>query len=211
MSIIYYIKKSIKKIIFSFDFRTFREFNSFPFNPEMPLSVNRNNTFIECIQILKDTKTYFRVTDGTVLGIYRDGKLIEHDNDIDVDVIVYDKNDVLRLIDRFAEKKYTIGRIVYYENKIQQLVFFNKYKDIFDVLFWWQNDNKYYNFSERGFVRSQDILYFKNLSFINFLDLEIPAPFDLEKWLVIRYGEDWNTPKTFKSDWKLECFDIEKI
>jgi phosphorylcholine metabolism protein LicD len=209
----YKLKYLLKKILFTFSkvFSEFSEFNSFPFNPELPLSDNKLNTLLECVKILKENKIHFRLTDGTILGIYRDHKLIEHDNDIDVDVIAYDRNVVDNLIYEFLKKKYTIGRIVFYKNKIQQIVFFNKNKDIFDILFWWEKENVLYNYSERGFVRSQEIIYFKNLSKINFLGEEMPAPSQLEKWLELRYGKDWRIPKTSKGDWKLECFDMEKI
>lgn len=209
----YKLKFFVKKVLFKFSriINDYSEFNSFPFNPELPLSEYKHDTFVECINLLKDNEMYFRVTDGTILGIYRDRSLIAHDNDIDVDAIIKDDQVIKKLINSFSHKNYKIGRIVYRHDKIQQIVFYNLNEDIFDILFWWEDNNVLYNFSEKGYVRTQDTYYFNNLSQVEFLGLQIPAPFDLDKWLELRYGEDWKTPKTFKGDWKLDCFDLKKL
>ena len=78
----------------------------------------------------------------------------------------------------------------------------------FDILFWYVENSQVVNYSERNFERKQDLKYFKNLNKHTFNEVDYPIPSHIEDWLVLRYGNDWNIPKTSKGDWKEECFDI---
>lgn len=156
----------------------------------------------------------YRLTDGTALGIYRSGEFIEHDDDVDIDIL----NPKLRQIKEVKKvfKKrfgYKIGREVYYKNKIQQLVFYDDNGYVFDMVFWYSRGDQIENYCERGFERLQLAAYFdvKKLHYIDFYGDRYPMPSSIESWLVDRYGPDWKTPKRYKGDWKEECYDIRKL
>ena len=51
-----------------------------------------DRNFLDTISILNKNKVDYWVCHGTLLGIIRDGKLIEWDNDIDIGVIKSEKN-----------------------------------------------------------------------------------------------------------------------
>ena len=51
----------------------------------------------------------------------------------------------------------------------------------------------------------------ENLGSFNFRGKQYPMPGAIEEWLEMRYGNDWRVPKTYKGDWKEECFDMKKI
>jgi len=77
------------------------------------------------------------------------------------------------------------------------------------MIFWYQEGERVVNYSERNFERAQDMKYFQASSEVQFQGRSYPAPAPLEEWLEMRYGMDWRIPKTFKSDWKEECFDMQ--
>ncbi|MDN3608484.1 LicD family protein [Vibrio ostreicida] len=202
-SAMFFIKK-----IFS---NQFIEYHFFDFDINKPLPENSYIVMDECCEILSNLKIKYRLTDGTVLGLYREGSFIAHDNDIDVDVFDIEVGDVSRIVNEFKQSGYKIGRIARHLNLTQQIVFYNKENVIFDILFWYQNDDLYENHSERGYVRKQELRYFQKLDVIKFKSKKYFIPGDIEDWLVARYGPDWKVPKTYKGDWKDDCFDLELI
>ncbi len=211
MNLIFIAKRIIKKIIFGINRDVFREFNSFPVNNNGVLSGEAAKDLTRCCIMVESLQLNYRLADGTILGIYRDGRLIPHDNDIDIDVLVLENLDAGKIHAVFVSNGFRLGRKVYYQGKIQQLAYYNKFTyDIFDMIFWYPDGDRVVNYSERNFERTQDMKYFNSSSQIQFQGRRYPAPAPLEEWLEMRYGKDWKIPKTFKSDWKEECFDMQK-
>jgi phosphorylcholine metabolism protein LicD len=209
MNFLFPIKRFIKFVLFKLSFDEFKDFNSFKSNNNKPLTSNAINDLKICCTIVESMGHTYRLSDGTILGIYRDHCLISHDNDIDIDIIYTNEINSNEFIELFKNKGYMLGRIALYRGLLQQLTFFNiKTHDIFDIVFWHKNDNKLITYCERGFKRIQEIKYFDRISIIHFEGRDYPAPSLLEEWLSIRYGNDWKTPKTIKNDWKEECYDI---
>ncbi len=189
--------------------RDFIEYHYFPFNSDKPMPKDGDKVMAKFCTLLEELNVKYRITDGTVLGLYREGKFISHDNDIDIDVLGIDK---WKIIDRtFKKEGMTLGRKAIYKGKIQQLVYYTKSEIIFDILFWYEKRGKVFNYSERNFERSQNIKFFDNLGKIEFKNKNYPVPAPIEPWLELRYGLDWKIPKTFKGDWKEECFDLKKM
>ncbi len=208
----FYIKRLIKHIIFMLKIDNFREFNSFPANNNSPLTLNAANDLNICCTIIESLSLKYRLSDGTALGLFRDGGIIPHDNDIDIDIVFSPKIDENEIIKSFKNKGYILARKVYYRGSLQQLAFFNKTTfDVFDMVFWYKKGDEIYNYSERNFERKQDGKYFEKLSEIFFKGKKYPLPAQTENWLEMRYGKDWRIPKAFKSDWKNECFDMQEI
>lgn len=204
------IKRLIKKLLFQIDRGEFREFNSFIGDNNNVLSNDAVRDLAKCCEVVENLKMKYRLSDGTILGIYRDGSLIPHDNDIDIDVLVSNDLNEKLIHDTFTSLGFRLGRKVYYQGRIQQLAYFNgKTHDIFDMIFWYPDRDQVVNYSERNFERTQDLKYFQESSEIVFQGRSYPVPAPLEEWLEMRYGKDWKTPKTYKGDWKEECFDMQ--
>jgi len=212
MNFIFYLKRILKYLIFYLDNSFFKEFNSLPKNAGKKLSSKANLILSEGCNIIKSQNLKFRLTDGTILGIYRDGGFIKHDNDMDIDVLVNKNLDEKKIEKIFNNRGFLTGRKVFYKNKIQQLAFFNiESMDIFDIIFWYVKEKLVYNYSEKNFERTQELKFFKNLPIIDFMNKKYPIPSLTKKWLKMRYGKDWNIPKKSKGDWKEECFDMKSI
>lgn len=206
----YLIKSKIKYFYFLLTWKyLFCEFHQFPFNNNKPLGENAWLTMAKCCKIIEQLDIPYRITDGTVLGLYRQGDFIAHDNDIDVDILDCDNADILQ--EAMLENGLRLGRKVIYRHRIQQLVYFDANEAIFDIVFWYSEGSRIYNYSEKGYVRIQDKRFFENVDYFEYKGKQYPIPSNIEEWLVMRFGADWKIPKTYKDDWKKECGDIRTL
>ena len=123
---------------------------------------------------------------GTILGLYRDKHLIPHDSDYDIEILDkgydYDKlntilvNNGLRLI-----------RIMHHNNRFMQLAYRMKCGFIFDIYIYYKEHGKWKNYNDYGIlVHNKDNLPTSNI----------------EGYLELRYGKDWQTPKSKKESWE---------
>lgn len=191
----------------------FIEYQSFPFDTNQQMPDGAEKVMQRCCNIIKSLNINYRITDGTVLGLYRGGEFIAHDNDIDIDII--SDNMIKEIEKEFKSIGMTMGRKAIYKGKYHQIIFYTSNYTIFDIVIWHLNedDGKLYNYSERDYERVQDAKYFQQdkLQHIEFKGEKYPMPTPVEEWLEMRYGKDWKTPKTYKGDWKEECFDMKRI
>ena len=101
---------------------------------------------------LKDLNIIIRPSDGTLLGLLRDGCLIRHDNDLDFDILA--TNDSVEAFRNGFDATYlTLVRKVTYRNRLQQLTYRDKEGILIDFIFWWGDRNLLVNFSEAGYMR----------------------------------------------------------
>lgn len=208
------LKKYIKKILFMLSYyKDFRGYHHF----HVPKRVLKNSDYAlmesgcKCLEEIDGL--IYRITDGTILGLYRDGEFIKHDDDVDIDILYYNINQVKLIKGKLKKLGYIIGREAYYKGKIQQIAFYLENGFIFDIIFWHKIENEIYNYSEEGYERIQNYKYFdiEKLDYINFHNKSYPIPTPTEEWLEFRYGDDWKIPKTYKGDWKEECFDMSRL
>ena len=187
----------------------FRAFHHFPFNFNSPIPDGASEVMSMCCSALEKLNVNYRLTDGTILGLYRQGAFIPHDNDIDVDILDFGAMDLLRTSMKNLGMK--LGRKAVYKRQVHQLTYYSSNQVVFDMIFWYSIGNQIVNYSEEGYKRIQPKQYFTDLDSIKYDEKSYPMPSYIEEWLVLRYGEDWRTQKTYKDDWKKECFDLEKL
>ena len=82
--------------------KDFVEYHCFPFDANKPMPEGGDKIMAKFCTLLEELDVKYRITDGTILGLYREGKFISHDNDIDVDVLGVDK---WKEIDKSFKKK----------------------------------------------------------------------------------------------------------
>jgi hypothetical protein len=185
------------------------EFHYFPFDIHKPLPVGAAALMNQLCGVLEEIGVHYRITDGTVLGLYRNMAFIPHDNDIDIDVL--DCREADEVHRRMRAAGMHLGRRVYDHDKVQQLTYYSDDQIIFDIVFWYTVDDRIVNYEEPGYVREQPASYFVTLDSLTWNGRSYPAPSQLEDWLALRYGNDWNIPKQSKGDWKQECLDLTKL
>lgn len=188
--------------------RGYVDYYKFPFDVSFPLNEYAESVLYEGSKILESLGIIYYVCDGTILGIVRDNRLIAHDNDIDV--AVSDHVDLSRLIAEFEDKKYIVGRKVFFKGEIQQLIFYSKENVIFDICFWQSKaDGYYYHYvPEVPKGRRQPDEYFSAPDHVEFRGRNYPTHPNIQKWLQEHYGDDWRIPKKIKGDWRLDVKDI---
>lgn len=187
----------------------YSDYFSFPFDFNQPMPPNAEVVMKECCEALERLQVKYYITDGTALGLYRNGTFIPHDNDIDVDIIGVD--DVQKIHECFTKTLgMNLGRRLVYKDKVQQLIYYTNDYIIFDMVFWQADKDDYFNYiPESPYPRKQNKKYFVNSDKINFLGKEYPLHSPVVEWLEMRYGHDWMIPKTAKGDWKEDCHDFD--
>ena len=139
---------------------------------------------IEFCKILKECGVNYRILFGTLLGLYRDGKLIDHDLDMDIATTYSDHP---KLYDAIIEAEKRGFKIVRYS---------------FDILVTIFRDDVYidiYLFKERGknlkcSVYNLDKSCFIDKSVVKCNDTDLDTIPDPEKFFKEYYGGDWNKP-----------------
>jgi hypothetical protein len=217
--LIYYLKSTSFNIAFYLKIpqsRIFYEYHNFPFDISVPMPATAWKVMEECCTILIKNEVNYTLGWGTLLGIIRDSALIPHDTDIDVDVYDYDNPETI--IKLMKSNGYALGRYVskkkneQEKGKIQQLTFYSKDYVIFDILFWYNNNtNILHNYSENNHRLDLNIVFFQSHDFHLYNCYSYRIPNNTVGYLEVVYGKDWQTPKSSKGDWKVDCNIITEL
>lgn len=155
---------------------------------------------------------------GTLLGLYRDGKIIEYDYDLDMACWRLEKNDYLRLRSALEEKGFHLVRQFIWDTDILTETY--QYKEVLvDIEYYIKEGDKAqticFDFDDRTkltqTLQRQEIqgmnLYLYEFEGIELIEKEfnngIPCqvPKYMEKRIIEEYGVNWNTPDK-NHDWK---------
>lgn len=195
-------------IKFNLNFRHYKEYQFSTFNVLKPLPPDAIHKLILLLHYFEALKSlHIRISDGTLLGIVRDGCLIKHDNDIDFDLL-WSKEAEKDIVNLAKSKKWKLIRKVVYHGRIQQLAFYDENEVIFDFIFWVADERFCINFSEPGCYRVMPATFLVELTEKEINGMRYKIPLEIDSWLIYRYGKNWNVPQTEKGDWKLDCGDI---
>ena len=196
--------------IFLLNPKSFKEYQFAPFDILKPLHTTAGDK-------LKDLLRYFencsdievRISDGSLLGILRDGKLIEHDNDIDFDLVWSKRSE--KIIKKLSQdKNWKLIRKVTYKGRIQQLSYYDDLEIIYDFIFWSLDERFAINFSEPHCYRIMKEEFLTKLVKENIEGFDYLVPQAKLEWLNYRYGKNWKFPENSKKDWKIDCGDLGK-
>jgi len=163
---------------------------------------------IDAKEILNKIKVRHWITDGTLLGYFREGNIIEHDIDADLGCRIEDYTD--EIIPAFLRNGWSLVS-VYGEKKCGLELTFSKTKARVDIFFFYKEEDKLWHgaWTNDGRGNYNLIKYIYDdfdLKCINFLGTEFMAPADTLKYVMAKYGSSWDKPQK-KWDW---AFDPEK-
>ena len=156
----------------------------------------------EGTQILKSMKLKYWLSSGTMLGIHREGKLIDHD-DPDIDLGIQEPLDHEMLKEKFLSSDFTL-----FAEGTHQIVFI-KNKILFDMYFYKQVEDELHCFIEGLGTVVKPYKLFEKLGRVKFNGHYYPTPSPVGEYLRVRYG-DWETPKKRKVSWTKETPALKK-
>jgi len=173
------------------------------FNPETAIVL-----LAEATEICRKNNLRTWLTDGTLLGYYREGGFISHDLDMDMGAFIeeYDQN----LDSQFEKQGWQIIRKLGDKSRGLELTL-GKEDHHLDIFFFYKDDDTYWNACWQGikihgkrFRRMIKYSYEEfSLKKIEFLDYSFNVPDDTEKYLITKYGNGWKTPQK-DWDWALD-------
>jgi len=170
-------------------------------------------------RIMDEEKIEFWITCGLLLGLHRDGDMIKNDeDDIDINIWKKDFNKFRDVIYRLDEIGFTVGsRRRGFDHNISSLALRRNDCQI-DVKFMdIKNDKAFilmdmnYDVTEdkrrvptkpksyKAFIFPKEI--FEKFGVIRWHHLYLRCPKNIEEYLILRYGEDWRTPKYQFETW----------
>ena len=143
----------------------------------------------------KNSSNYF-ISVGTCLGIYRDNKLIEWDDDIDIDIIGSSYEKIVKKLIKYAIKNkypYKQGNNIFHP-KIN--IFINRVKVSIGKL-------SIGRFSKKTLFRPKTKIPLKLVQptkSFQFTDIKLRIPNKTEKYLAHLYGDSWQIPIRWESE-----------
>lgn len=178
----------------------FVEFSYFPFNSAQPLSS-------EALEVLSAVSTDLHslgvrafVSDGTLLGLVRDGNLIAHDNDLDFVVLGLGWNKAIgKIMKRNGLKLASLSRL---GARVYHMSFFDEAEHIVDFTFYEQVGSNYVSFRDSNYYFVIPLALVANLIWLEVGAARVRVPERSWDFLQLQYGKSWRTPEEQKHDWK---------
>jgi len=173
------------------------------------LPVDTDEVLKNCSNELEKNNTPYFLSWGNALGLYRDGKFIAHDSDIDFDIVDY--YDFDKIDEAMEQADLQLAQQITYKKQIQQLVYLSQSGVIIDVVFWRKKDEMLVTYCEPGYVLKLPSKLMRKPTYINYQGKLYPISSNPEEYLLTLYGPDWRTPAKSKGDWKDDCKIIHEM
>jgi hypothetical protein len=167
------------------------------------------SVFKTASEILDECNVEWQIGGGTLLGFYRDGDVIPHDTDLDVEVF-FDTHHVEKTVDtltyKFFQRGFRLVRTQHNDGKTPMQVAFVHHETniIVDIYcyYWDCASGEYVNYNEHGLLmRPTSSVKDTEDFFVESLLDTVKIPAEVEQYLLFRYGVDWETPKKSKANW----------
>jgi hypothetical protein len=140
------------------------------------------------VDVLENLSIKHSVVFGTLLGIYRDGELIEHDTDSDLAVWVQDQNKMIKLVKDLEDEQLILTR---FDGNILSFTRGGDYIDLYMYRAAESGSNILHCIPCFGTLTTND---FDNSNTITFHNRNLTCVHDPEEYFQKLYGSDWKTP-----------------
>ena len=145
------------------------------------------------VKLLEEEGVEYWLDFGTLLGLVRDGAIIEWDEDVDISIwqTSYDKLEKIK--PKLVELGYIVSNNINWGNK----VYLDHKRKIWTDIYYWKKDKKnMYKHASPGFnpkINTFSLSLLGNFTTINFKGKDFVVPEKYEEKLTKMY-QDWKTP-----------------
>jgi len=159
---------------------------------------NGNEVLLKAKAALDEVGVMFWLDYGTLLGVYRDGKLISYDTDVDVGVFLKDYSP--KIIEAFEKHGFQYERKIVVDEgnyAMEQSFSFRKVK--IDLFYYKKEGDKLISHlfpldKNKNFVVREIYTSYSDFKQIEFLDQAFNIPKDTDLRLEETYGKEWKIP-----------------
>ena len=170
------------------------------------------NYSTECLKLLtdkfKEKNIFHWIDSGTLLSAYRDGKMFDHDYDVDICIFKETKSDVIQILNELINEN-RLSIMFGTEGNIIMIEFFGH--DIksrrFDIYICERNGNFIGMLHYNGNFKFKSF-YIDELETIKLGDYEFNCPRHLSSFLKLRYGKDYMIPQYRCEELNKEWWEI---
>ena len=163
-----------------------------------PLRLNKTDALenlISAKEIFDSLGIDYWLTDGTLLGYYREHDFIKHDFDLDIGSFIKDYNG--KIITEFLDRDWKLRRILGRKDLGLELSFTRNDLTL-DIFFFYEENGKYWHAAWETTPKGFNMIkyYYEpfELTVGEFLGFNFKIPKDTLKYIVTKYGEGWNKP-----------------
>lgn len=153
------------------------------------------DNLVHAKKLLDELSVRCWLTDGTLLGYYRENQLLGHDTDIDMGCYISEYTD--QIIHKFNENGWRFEHMFGCRAEGLELTFSRKGVSL-DLFFFYEEDDKYWHGAWRGTDNKENLIKYYYSRF-NLVETEFGGnifdiPENPEKYIITKYGKDWRTP-----------------
>jgi hypothetical protein len=137
------------------------------------------------------------LTDGTLLGYFREGDIIEHDRDVDLGLFIEDYQDAI--VPAFRDCGFDVMYVLGEKKQGLEISFVRDGVKV-DLFFFYREGDRLWHGAwegmDKGRKRNLIKYYYEpfDLRQIDFLGSAFNVPADTLKYVETKYGPDWRTP-----------------
>jgi len=169
------------------------------------LEINKVSIFLNS---LENCNYFFSC--GTALGLVREGRLLDWDTDVDIDILEPTELIIKIIIKNMESLGYSYQRILKNKKRYSQIVFIKAPYHSIDFCFWYKERNCFINDvpETKLFKRSHPLNIYKEFKYLRVQNIEFRIPSDTDSYFKLLYGEDWQTPKKY-TNWFKNANDLK--
>ncbi|MDD2850480.1 MAG: hypothetical protein PHY09_01085 [Desulfuromonadaceae bacterium] len=157
----------------------------------------------EALLLLNDARHIFKslgkqmwLTDGTLLGYFREGEFLSHDFDVDVGAFIDEFSQ--QLVNAFKAAGFELKR-VYGTIDCGLELTLEKHGVKMDIFFFYRDGQTLWHGAWRRVEKQRNLIRYRYEPFefkkVDFLGHEFEIPADTLKYVCTKYGEGWATPE----------------
>jgi len=164
-------------------------FSNHPNKVGTPINIQQSTSnLLTTVDIFEHLEVKYCIVFGTLLGIYRDGNLIEHDTDTDIAVWIDNEEELIKIVEKMKENKLIPTRLT------AKMISFTRGGDYIDIYFYEKENTESENLINHPSFDTLTPADFSKNNTVSFNNRELACPVNPEVYFQKLYGSDWRTP-----------------